>query len=94
MDGVSILEPIRQSTGKLRLIMASQGAAHGISNDAQVVELTFRANVFTENKTGTMTISKAVLGDAEGAKRKRQLLATALRLRPRFLAFLVILRTI
>ncbi|WP_161407376.1 polysaccharide lyase family 8 super-sandwich domain-containing protein [Paenibacillus silvestris] len=66
IDGVSILKPIKQSAGKLRLIIASQGAAHAISDDAQIVELIFRAKVVTENKTGTMAISKAVLGDAEG----------------------------
>ncbi|MBP1962787.1 Ig-like domain-containing protein [Paenibacillus aceris] len=68
IDGVSILEPITQSTGKLRLIIVSQGTAHAVNSNAQVVELTFKAKVFAQNTTGTITVSKAVLGDAQGGE--------------------------
>ncbi|MCY9656781.1 polysaccharide lyase family 8 super-sandwich domain-containing protein [Paenibacillus chondroitinus] len=68
IEGVSILEPIRQSAGKLRLFIVSKGASHAISEDAQVVELTFRAKAVTENKTGNVEISKAVLGDSAGGE--------------------------
>ncbi|NOV03947.1 polysaccharide lyase family 8 super-sandwich domain-containing protein [Paenibacillus planticolens] len=66
IDGVSIMETVKQSSGKLRLILVSQGIAHAVSGNAQVVELTFKAKALEQNTTGTITVSKAVLGDAQG----------------------------
>ncbi|MBP1962786.1 polysaccharide lyase family 8 super-sandwich domain-containing protein [Paenibacillus aceris] len=68
IDGVSILDPIKQSPGKLRLIIVSQGTAHAVNSSAQVVELTFKAKVFEQNMTGTIAVSQAVLGDAQGGE--------------------------
>lgn len=50
------------------MIIVSEGTAHAVSGHAQVVELTFRAKVVTQNTTGTITVSKAVLGDAQGGE--------------------------
>ncbi|MDR6879601.1 Ig-like domain-containing protein [Bacillus sp. 3255] len=68
IEGVSILEPITQSAGKLRMIIVSQGTAHAVSDNAQVVELTFKSKALTQNTTGTLYVSKAVLGDAQGGE--------------------------
>ncbi|MEC0266091.1 Ig-like domain-containing protein [Paenibacillus anseongense] len=68
IEGVTIIEPITQSAGKLRMIIVSQGTAHAVSGNAQVAELTFRAKAATQNTSGIVSISKAVLGNAQGGE--------------------------
>lgn len=66
IEGVAIVEESTKTPGKLRLIMASEGAEHGISGNQQIAELTFRAKEVTETVTVNISVSDVLLGDEEG----------------------------
>ncbi|WP_245375217.1 cohesin domain-containing protein [Paenibacillus eucommiae] len=51
---------------KLRLILASEGAGHAVSGDADLVELTFKAKNVSQTAAGIISIASALLGNAEG----------------------------
>ncbi|MBP1965362.1 polysaccharide lyase family 8 super-sandwich domain-containing protein [Paenibacillus aceris] len=73
LDGVSILETSTQSPGKLRLIIVSQGNAHGVTGNKQIVELSFKAKDVLQSTTGHVAVSSAVLGDAQGGEAHAEL---------------------
>lgn len=66
LQDVAILEPIKHANGSLRIIAVSHGMEHAVSGDAGILKLTFKARPAEEDKTGTVSIVKAVLGDAQG----------------------------
>ncbi|RIX52395.1 hypothetical protein D3P08_13010 [Paenibacillus nanensis] len=66
IDGVQVLESKQTAQGVLRLIVASVGEEHGIAEDSQVAELTFRAKAVDERTTSTIAVTAVLLGDAEG----------------------------
>ncbi|MFC7680928.1 Ig-like domain-containing protein [Paenibacillus sp. GCM10028914] len=68
LENVSILEPIKNTAGKLHMILFSQGMENAVAGDAQLVELTFKAKDTEKDVTRKVSITKALLGDAEGVE--------------------------
>ncbi|WP_018755915.1 DUF4855 domain-containing protein [Paenibacillus terrigena] len=68
LPGVSIVDKMTTSEGKLRFIVASEGAAHGVRDKANVLKLTFRAKNVTAPITGTIAVSNALVADDQGAE--------------------------
>ncbi|RAV11524.1 hypothetical protein DQG23_36180 [Paenibacillus contaminans] len=65
-QGIKVVRTIKEPVGKLRLLIASEGAGHGITGNKEVVELTFKAKATTLPASGVISISSATLGDAGG----------------------------
>ncbi|MBP1996989.1 cohesin domain-containing protein [Paenibacillus eucommiae] len=65
-QGIKVVRTIKEPVGKLRLLIASEGAGHGITGDEEIVELTFKAKTLTQTASGVISISSATLGDAGG----------------------------
>ncbi len=68
LPGVSIVDKVTTSEGKLRFIVASEGAAHGIRDKANVMKLTFRAKNVSAPITGTIAVSNALVADEKGTE--------------------------
>ncbi|WP_152394480.1 DUF4855 domain-containing protein [Paenibacillus guangzhouensis] len=68
LPGVSIVEKTITPEGKLRFIVASEGAAHGVLGKANVLKLTFRAKDVTAPMTGTVAVTKALVADDQGVE--------------------------
>ncbi|MCM3340570.1 DUF4855 domain-containing protein [Paenibacillus sp. MER TA 81-3] len=68
MDRISLVEIDKKTAGKLRVIMASQGAGHAVTGNAELVEFTFKAKKDAQSTTGVISISSAVLGDEQGTE--------------------------
>ncbi|MBP1989836.1 DUF4838 domain-containing protein [Paenibacillus eucommiae] len=66
IEGVSIVEIVKEPAGKLRLIMASQGSQHAVTSNTQVAELTFRAKPISQTASSVISITSAALGDDQG----------------------------
>ncbi|MBP1964480.1 family 10 glycosylhydrolase [Paenibacillus aceris] len=64
-DGVSIVSE-KAGQGKVRLILASEGASHAVSGDADLVQISFQAKKVSQTTAGTIAVSSALLGDAQG----------------------------
>ncbi|MGO4695682.1 cohesin domain-containing protein [Paenibacillus sp. 2TAB26] len=70
-DGLSIVEA-KNSDGTLRLIIASEGAAHGIKGTLDVAELIFKAKSVSQETVGKITVTDATLGDVAGNETKAE----------------------
>ncbi|NOU90717.1 hypothetical protein GC102_34060 [Paenibacillus sp. LMG 31460] len=70
ITGISLIETVKNTAGKLRFIVASEGAGHAVTGNAQVLELTFKAKVVTQPKIGTISVSDATLSDDKGIEAK------------------------
>lgn len=68
IQGVAIVEETIKTPGKLRLIMASEGAEYGLSGNQQIAELTFQAKEVSETVTVNISVSEVLLGDEDGAE--------------------------
>lgn len=68
IDKVSIVEMVTSTPGKLRFIVASEGAGHAVTADAQVLEFTFKANEVAQTTTGTISVSKTTLSNELGVE--------------------------
>ncbi|WP_160498392.1 discoidin domain-containing protein [Paenibacillus dendrobii] len=66
IPGVNIVETKSGEPGKLRVIIASEGADHGLSGNQAIIAVTFLAKETSETVTINMTVSDIVLGDANG----------------------------
>ncbi|GGD56522.1 cohesin domain-containing protein [Paenibacillus nasutitermitis] len=66
IEDIAIVEVVKEPEGKLRLIVASQGSEHAITGNAQVVELTFRANNISQTAESVISITSAALGNDQG----------------------------
>lgn len=64
--GTEIVKTVKEPQGKLRFILASQGADQAIDGDTQLLELTIRAKDTNQDTSGTVALSQAVLGDGLG----------------------------
>jgi len=62
-NGIQIVH-VDKDPGKLRLILASEGSNHGVSDNADLVELTFKDKKVSKN--GSIAITYAVLGTQQG----------------------------
>lgn len=68
IQGVAIVEETINTPGKLRLIMASEGAEYGLSGNQQIAELTFQAKEVSETVTVNIRVSEVLLGDEDGTE--------------------------
>ncbi|MGN7492490.1 alpha-N-acetylglucosaminidase TIM-barrel domain-containing protein [Paenibacillus sp. SAF-054] len=66
IEGFNLLETVSDIPGKLRLIAASQGQDYAVTGDAPIFEVTFQANNVSQPSSGSISISKALLGDRIG----------------------------
>lgn len=66
IEGVQLVETIEAEPGKLRFILASEGAGHAVAGDAQLLELTFKAGQLTSPAAGAITVTNVALGHASG----------------------------
>ncbi|MGQ7888660.1 endo-alpha-N-acetylgalactosaminidase family protein [Paenibacillus sp. WC2504] len=64
--GISLVSKSETTPGKVRFIVASEGAGHAISGSGDVLELTFKAKDITQPATARLAVESAVLGDATG----------------------------
>ncbi|MBP1963140.1 NPCBM/NEW2 domain-containing protein [Paenibacillus aceris] len=65
--GISVVaQKVQNESGKLRLILVSQGAGNAITGSADVLELSFKANAVTQPAAGSIAIISASLGGASG----------------------------
>lgn len=64
--GVNLLMTNTDKPGTTRMIVVSEGAAHAVTNDAFLLELSFRARLATEPVNSIISVSKAIAGDGEG----------------------------
>ncbi|RAV17423.1 cohesin domain-containing protein [Paenibacillus contaminans] len=65
IEGVAIVETVKEPAGKLRLIVASQGPQHVVTGNAQVIELTFRAKDVLQTASSVISITSALLSDEQ-----------------------------
>lgn len=67
VEGVGILETLHDSdAGTLRFIVASHGAEHALTDDLQLLKLTFKSKAVTEDATAAIVVTEAVLADDQG----------------------------
>lgn len=65
-QGVKLVRTIKNPAGQLRLVVASEGAGNGVAGDSELLELTFKAKPDALSATGTISVTSAILGDAQG----------------------------
>ncbi|OAB46856.1 family 20 glycosylhydrolase [Paenibacillus antarcticus] len=65
--GIGIIET-KESPGSLRLILASQGGEYGITDQAVIAALTFKAKQGDQPTIGVITVVKATIGDGDGVE--------------------------
>ncbi|NOU70273.1 hypothetical protein GC098_02270 [Paenibacillus sp. LMG 31458] len=70
ITGVILVETVSKTAGKLRFIVASEGAGHAVTGNAQVLELTFKAKEVLQPTTGMISVSSATLSDDKGIETK------------------------
>ncbi|WP_375102464.1 glycoside hydrolase N-terminal domain-containing protein [Paenibacillus sp. RS8] len=70
-DGIQVLESKNDPIGTIRLITASTGT--GITDDARVLELSFKAKSVTKSELASIKVSSAVFGDANGLETEADL---------------------
>lgn len=68
LPGVSIVDKTISPVGKLRFILASEGAAHAVRGKADVLKLTFRAKNVTQPVSGPISVSNATVADDNGTE--------------------------
>ncbi|WP_314584695.1 beta-N-acetylglucosaminidase domain-containing protein [Paenibacillus terrigena] len=81
-DGVNLLETGKDTPGKLRFILASEGPGHAITGDKQLLELTFKAKKVSQMTEGTISISNATLADQVGAESNIAVSSLAIQVNP------------
>ncbi|MDQ6422143.1 cohesin domain-containing protein [Paenibacillus sp. LHD-117] len=80
LNGVKLIEPIKHTPGKLQMILFSEGIRNAVSGNEQVLELTFTAKAAEQSVTGTVSVSKAILGDEHGAESEPSLSSLTIRI--------------
>lgn len=81
-EGIQLVETKELGPGKLRFIVASQGAAHAVSGSADLISLQFVAKGTAAEVTASLQADEAVLGDSEGAETAAALSALHIRIEP------------
>ncbi|MFX3635380.1 MAG: beta-N-acetylglucosaminidase domain-containing protein [Candidatus Pristimantibacillus sp.] len=81
-DGVNLLTVNDEIPGQIRLIVVSEGADHAVTGDAQLLELSFKAKMLTEQTTATLSVSKAVLADEEGTETEASVSSVQIQVKP------------
>lgn len=67
-EGVSLVESKEVEAGKIRFIIASSGAEHGISGEQELLVLTFQAKEAEEEATTVIEVTDATLGHGDGTE--------------------------
>lgn len=80
-DGIAIVEA-KTSPGKVRLIAASEGPDHALSENSDIAEITFIGKENPVSVTGELEVSKAILGDAEGKETEAAASSTSVTVNP------------
>ncbi|OAB46853.1 discoidin domain-containing protein [Paenibacillus antarcticus] len=68
IDGVNLIDTNTVSPGKLRLLLASEGAGNALKGDAQIVELSFKAKVLSAPAIGKIEASPVTIADENGVE--------------------------
>lgn len=63
ISGVSIIADQDETPGVLRFLLASEGTAHGVTGNADVLELAFRSKEATGKTSGTISVTGAEISD-------------------------------
>jgi len=71
-DGIQLVHTQKDTPGKLRFILASEGAGKAVTGDTGILELKFKAKAVAKPTTGTIAVTDATLGDAQGAETKAE----------------------
>ncbi|UVI32732.1 cohesin domain-containing protein [Paenibacillus spongiae] len=67
-DGVKLVRTVKEPGGKLRFILASEGANHPVTGQAAILNLTFKAKNSLSSSADSVSLSSAVLGSAQGTE--------------------------
>lgn len=70
IPGVELIETMTLSPGKLRFIVASTGPDHALTGNAEVLELSFKANDITKAAAGEIAVFGATVADGNGVETK------------------------
>ncbi|MFX3632861.1 MAG: carbohydrate binding domain-containing protein [Candidatus Pristimantibacillus sp.] len=65
VEGVRILDVVNEA-GQIKLLVISEGSAHAVSDDKEMVELEFTAKSGEANAAGVIAATEAVVADANG----------------------------
>ncbi|OME86064.1 hypothetical protein BK120_08725 [Paenibacillus sp. FSL A5-0031] len=65
-EGISVYVQEMPAPGQIRLLVASLGMDNAIKGDEEIVELKFIAKQVSKNASGSISVTSAALGDAEG----------------------------
>ncbi|MFX3635372.1 MAG: glycoside hydrolase N-terminal domain-containing protein [Candidatus Pristimantibacillus sp.] len=82
VDGVEILKLTEDEPGKLRLILASQGAGKEIIGEAEVFELTFQARELQQEAAGEIALSSINLADGDGNEQQLEAASMSIGITP------------
>lgn len=82
IEGVQVIESKMLAPGRIRLILASAGADHAVTGDAQLLKLSFKAKEASGSTTGVIEVSQAELGLADGSEIPAAPSMTAVEVRP------------
>ncbi|MFC5449969.1 discoidin domain-containing protein [Paenibacillus aestuarii] len=70
LPNTGIVQTANDGAGKLRLIVASQGAGHAVTGNAHLFRLTFTSKPSSEILTTTIAVTDTTLGDEHGNESK------------------------
>lgn len=68
LPGVALLDSMKHTPGRIRMIAFSEGDAHAITGDAQLLQLTFQAQTVTQTTESVVTVSQAIVADGQGVE--------------------------
>lgn len=80
--GVELLETITDQPGIVQLIMASAGQDNAVVEQADIVELTFKAKVAAQAVTSEITISNALLANGLGVEYEAEASSVTIQITP------------
>ncbi|MBD0378810.1 phosphodiester glycosidase family protein [Paenibacillus sedimenti] len=66
LDEMELYKKAVQAPGQIRLLGVSVGMEHAITGDSQYIDLQFIAKQVTQNASGSIAVTTATLGDAQG----------------------------
>lgn len=66
LEGVSLYTKDQQAPGQIRLLVVSEGMEHSVTGDTEFIDLNFSAKQVTQSASGSIVVTNATLGDAQG----------------------------
>ncbi|WP_161807565.1 discoidin domain-containing protein [Bacillus sp. FJAT-28004] len=70
LSNTSIVQKENDGAGRLRLIVASEGAGHAVSGNVQLLKVTFKSKLSSEVQTTIVAVTDTTLGDEHGSEFK------------------------